>query len=320
MRWTQWIFLQLFERGLAYESEVPVNWCPDLGTVLANEEVEEWRAKGFPVERRPMRQWMLKITEYAERLLEDLDGLDWPESIKEMQRNWIGKSEGAEVDFALGRRNDPRVHDAAGHAVRRDLHGAGAGASAGGADHRAGAARGRGGLSGRRRRARATWSAPNWRRRRRASSPAPMRSIRSTARRFPIWIADYVLWGYGTGAIMAVPAHDARDFEFAQKFGLPIVQVVQPPEGVDWHGYVGDGIAVNSGEYDGLPTAGVQDARSRPGWKQTGQGEGKVNYKLRDWLFSRQRYWGEPFPLLHCDEMRRGARARGRICRCACRR
>ena len=300
VRWTQWIFLQLFKRGLAYESEMPVNWSPDLCAVLANEEVEEWRAKGFSVERRSMRQWVLKITQYAERLLADLDGLDWPESIKEMQRNWIGKSAGAEVDFAIGGETvrvfttRPDTLFGATYMVlapehplvakittpaQADAVAAYRTAAAGKSDlERTELAKEKTGVfTG-------------------AFAVNPV-----NGKQIPVWVADYVLWGYGTGAIMAVPAHDTRDFEFATKFGLPIIQVVQPPAGVDWRGYVDDGIAVNSGEYDGLTTPEFKQRITQ--WlEKTGKGAGKVNYKLRDWLFSRQRFWGEPFPLLHCEK------------------
>ena len=298
VRWTQWIFLQLFKRGLAYESEMPVNWSPDLCAVLANEEVEEWRAKGFTVERRPMRQWVLKITQYAERLLADLDGLDWPENIKEMQRNWIGRSEGAEVDFALGTETvrvfttrpdtlfgatymvlapEHPLVDKITTAEQRAAVQAYRVAAAGKSDlERTELAKEKTGVF--------TGAY--------AVNPVNNQPI-------PVWVADYVLWGYGTGAIMAVPAHDTRDFEFATKFNLPIVQVVEPPAGVDWRGYVDDGIAVNSGPYNGLPTAEFK--KQITAWlAQQGKGAAKVNYKLRDWLFSRQRFWGEPFPLLHC--------------------
>ncbi|MDD4118012.1 MAG: leucine--tRNA ligase [Kiritimatiellae bacterium] len=300
VRWTQWIFLQLFKKGLAYEGEMPVNWSPDLCAVLANEEVEEWRAKGHKVERRAMRQWVLKITEYAERLLADLDGLDWPESIKEMQRNWIGKSEGAEVDFAMDgetirvftTRPDtlfgatymvlapehPLVDKVTTPGQREAVKAYRAAAAAKSDLERTELAKEKTGV----------FTGAH------AVNPVNGESI-------PVWIADYVLWGYGTGAIMAVPAHDTRDYEFAQKFGLPIVQVVRPPEGTDWRGYVDDGVAVNSGEFDGLPTAEFK--KKITAWlEEKGVGEGKVNYKLRDWLFSRQRFWGEPFPLLHCEK------------------
>ena len=299
VRWTQWIFLQIFKRGLAYESDMPVNWSPDLCAVLANEEVEEWRAKGYTVERRSMRQWVLKITEYAERLLADLDGLDWPESIKEMQRNWIGKSEGAEVDFQIGEdkvrvfTTRPDTLFGATYMVLAPEHPlvdkiATPEQAEAVAAYRAAAA-----------------SKSDLERTELAKDKTGVFTGAYAVNpvnqeRIPVWVADYVLWGYGTGAIMAVPAHDTRDFEFATKFDLPIIQVVEPPEGVDWRGYVGDGVAVHSGEYDGLTTAEFKQKITA--WlEETGQGVGKVNYKLRDWLFSRQRFWGEPFPLLHCE-------------------
>ena len=205
---------------LAYVSEAPVNWCPALGTVLANEEVIDGKSEvgGHPVERRPLRQWMLRITAYAERLLDELEGLDWPESIKLLQRNWIGRSEGAEVHFTLAGRDgdDHRFHHAPGYALRRDLPGARAGASAGRLAHRR--------TSGPRwpsiasaPRARATWSAPSWRRKRRGVFTGAFAINPVNGESIPIWIADYVLLGYGTGAIMAVPAHDERDWEFADE-------------------------------------------------------------------------------------------------------
>ena len=300
VRWTQWIFLQLFKRGLAYESEMPVNWSPDLCAVLANEEVEEWRAKGFSVERRSMRQWVLKITAYAERLLADLDGLDWPESIKEMQRNWIGKSEGAEVDFAIGGETirvfttRPDTLFGATYMVLAPEHPLVAKIAT--PEQRAAVAAYRVAASGKSDLERTELAKEKTGVFTGAYAVNPV-----NGKKIPVWVADYVLWGYGTGAIMAVPAHDTRDYEFAQKFGLPIVQVVRPPEGVDWRGYVDDGFAVNSGEYDGLPTAEFKKRITK--WlAKTGKGAGKVNYKLRDWLFSRQRFWGEPFPLLHCEK------------------
>ena len=300
VRWTQWIFLQLFKRGLAYESEMPVNWSPDLCAVLANEEVEEWRAKGFGVERRSMRQWVLKITQYAERLLADLDGLDWPESIKEMQRNWIGKSEGAEVDFAIGSETvrvfttRPDTLFGATYMVLAPEHPLVAKIAT--PEQRAAVAAYRVAASGKSDLERTELAKEKTGVFTGAYAVNPV-----NGKKIPVWVADYVLWGYGTGAIMAVPAHDTRDYEFAQKFGLPIVQVVRPPEGVDWRGYVDDGFAVNSGEYDGLPTAEFKKRITK--WlAKTGKGAGKVNYKLRDWLFSRQRFWGEPFPLLHCEK------------------
>ncbi len=326
VRWTQWIFLQLYnsyynkelkkarpvseleeqglsreeidQRRLAYVAEAAVNWSPDLGTVLANEEVEEWKSKGHRVERRPLRQWMLRITAYAERLIDELEPLDWPESIKLLQRNWIGKSEGAEVDFTLDGETitvyttrpdtlfgatymvlspehplvDTVTTPEQKHAVeqyraqcasksdleRTDLSKEKTGVFTG------------------------------------AYAVNPV-----NGKQIPVWIADYVLMGYGTGAIMAVPAHDERDFAFAQVFGLPILQVVQPPsEDTDWRGFCGyEGSSVNSGFLTGLPTPEAKEKMIL--WlEENGKGRRKVNYKLRDWLFSRQRYWGEPFPIV----------------------
>ena len=329
VRWTQWIFLQLYnsyynkelkkarpvseleeqglsreeidQRRLAYVAEAAVNWSPDLGTVLANEEVEEWKSKGHRVERRPLRQWMLRITDYAERLIDELEPLDWPESIKLLQRNWIGKSEGAEVDFTLDGETitvyttrpdtlfgatymvlspehplvDTVTTPEQKHAVeqyraqcasksdleRTDLSKEKTGVFTG------------------------------------AYAVNPV-----NGKQIPVWIADYVLMGYGTGAIMAVPAHDERDFAFAQVFGLPILQVVQPPsEDTDWRGFCGyEGSSVNSGFLTGLPTLEAKEKMIL--WlEENGKGRRKVNYKLRDWLFSRQRYWGEPFPIVWED-------------------
>ena len=287
---------------LAYLDEVPVNWCPALGTVLANEEVtNEGRSDrgNHPVYRRPLRQWMLRITAYARRLEEELDRVDWPEPIKLMQRNWIGRSEGAEVDFAVAgsdevirvyttrpdtlfgatymvlapehelverittpdRRAEVRAYVAAA-AARSDLD-------------RTADTRDKTGV----------WTGAY------AINPV-------NQQRIPVWVADYVLMGYGTGAIMAVPAHDTRDFEFARAFGLPIVQVVEPPPGIDWRGFTGEGRAVNSGQFDGLPTAEFKQ-RITAWLEERRLGRRAVNYRLRDWLFSRQRYWGEPFPVVH---------------------
>ena len=300
VRWTQWIFLQIFKRGLAYKSELPVNWSPDLCAVLANEEVEEWRAKGFTVERRSMSQWVLKITEYAERLLADLDGLDWPESIKEMQRNWIGKSAGAEVDFQIGA-DTVRVYTTrpdtlfgATYMVLAPEHPlvdkittpeqADAVAA-----YRAAAI------------SKSELERTELAKEKTGVFTGAFAVNPVNQEKIPVWVADYVLWGYGTGAIMAVPAHDTRDYEFATTFNLPIIQVVEPPAGVDWRGYVDDGIAVHSGAYDGLTTAEFKQ-RIIAWLEANGCGVGKINYKLRDWLFSRQRFWGEPFPLLHCAQ------------------
>jgi leucyl-tRNA synthetase len=307
-RWTQWIFLQLYNKGLAYESFAPVNWCPELGTVLANEEVIDGKSEvgGHPVIRVPMRQWMLKITAYAERLLDDLELVDWPESIKEMQRNWIGKSTGAEVNFSLADGSDiisvfttrPDTLFGATYMVLAPEHPlvekittsefAGAVASyKETAASKSDLDRGElnkdksGVFTG-------------------AHAVNPV-----TGNQIPIWIADYVLMGYGTGAIMAVPGHDERDWEFAKKYDLPIVEVVSGGN-VDEAVYTDNenGVCVNSdnGEIsiNGLK---VPDAKSKIiDWLESkGLGKKSINYKLRDWLFSRQRYWGEPFPIIHVD-------------------
>jgi len=302
-KWTQWIFLQLYKKGLAYVAEVPVNWCPALGTVLANEEVIDGKSErgGHPVIRKPMRQWMLKITEYAERLLEDLEELDWSESIKEMQRNWIGKSSGAEVEFAIdGTDKTLRVFT-----TRPDtLFGATYCVMA--PEHE--------------------WvdeiTTPEQRAAVEAYKEQAARKsdLERTdlakdktgvftgayainpvnGKKVPIWIADYVLAGYGTGAIMAVPAHDQRDWEFAMKFGLPIIEVIEGGD-VTKAAYTGDGKHVRSDFLDGLNNE--QAIAKMIEWLETnGKGRGKVTYKLRDWLFSRQRYWGEPIPILHLED------------------
>jgi leucyl-tRNA synthetase len=321
-RWTQWIFLQIYNswfnpetnkaepistfRGddpdsvrLAYVAEVPVNWCPDLGTVLANEEVIDGKSEvgGFPVVRRPMRQWMLRITAFADRLLQELEGLDWPAGIKLLQRNWIGKSEGAEIDFKIDKHEqkirvfttrpdtlyggtflvlapehpliDLIVTNEQWPAIR---------------EYREKTAR-KSDLE----RAELTKEKTGVFTGAQAINPANEQKI-------PIWIADYVLLGYGTGAIGGVPAHDERDLEFAKKFDLPIVEVVQPLDNEPAFGFVGEGIAINSPIIDGLTTAEAKKKITK--WlEERGQGKGAINYKLRDWLFSRQRYWGEPFPI-----------------------
>ncbi|MEN6558166.1 MAG: class I tRNA ligase family protein, partial [Thermoguttaceae bacterium] len=336
------------EHRLAYQLEAPVNWCPDLGTVLANEEVTGGVSErgGFPVVRIPLRQWMLRITAYADRLERDLDQLDWSEGIKQLQRNWIGRSTGAEVDFFVG---DP------GDAIRSEK------------------------LAGSQQVAFDTWKkqrqkagfpqkpdndvlriyttrpdtlfgatymviAPEHPFVERLSSPEQAAAVRAyceqsacksdldrtdlakqktgvftgsyainpvNGQTIPIWVADYVLISYGTGAIMAVPAHDTRDFEFAQQFGLPILQVVasdqQPTAG---EAFIADGVAVNSGPYNGLPTAEFKTRIARD-LDDQGVGRPAVNYKLRDWLFSRQHFWGEPFPILH--ELDVAGRPTGRL-------
>ena len=322
-KWTQWIFLQIYNawfnpktkraepistyRGsdpdsvrLAYVADVPVNWCQELGTVLANEEVVDGKSEvgGFPVVRRPMRQWMLRITAYAERLLDDLDQLDWPEGIKLLQRNWIGRSEGAEIDFKIAN-HDAHVrvfttrpdtlyggtflvlapeHSLVDQIVTEEQ-----------------------------------WPAVREYRERTARKSELERADLSKEKtgvftgayainpannqKIPIWIADYVLLGYGTGAIGGVPAHDERDLEFAKKFDLPIIIVVQPTADEPSIGFTGEGVAVNSPIINGLTSAEAK--KKITAWlEEHGFGKRAINYKLRDWLFSRQRYWGEPFPIV----------------------
>ena len=320
-KWTQWIFEKLYEKGLAYVAEVPVNWCPALGTVLANEEVIDGRSErgNHPVIRRPMRQWMLKITEYAERLLKDLDTLDWSEGIKEMQRNWIGKSTGALVDFKAGEDTitvyttrcdtlfgatymvvspEHKLVDkwlAAGTISNSDEVLA----------YREAAAR------------KSDFERTEMNKEKTGVELKGVRGVNPVnGAELPIFISDYVLASYGTGAIMAVPAHDERDFEFAKVFNLPIVQVVAPDgsdaaktastEPVPYTGEaaftdIAAGVMVSSGFLTGLS---VDDARVKMiAWlEEKGVGKAKTQYKLRDWLFSRQRYWGEPFPVIHWED------------------
>lgn len=308
-KWTQWIFLKLYEQGLAYIAEVPVNWCPALGTVLANEEVIDGKSErgGFPVVRKPMRQWMLKITAYAERLLSDLDQIDWPEHLKEMQRNWIGKSKGAEVDFVIdpetanGTNGNIRVFTTrpdtlfgATYMVLAPEHAL--------VDTITSDAQ-RGAVSD------YIKQAANKSDLQRTDLAKEKTGVFTGAYainpvnggKVPIWIADYVLASYGTGAIMAVPAHDERDWAFAKTFDLPIIEVISGGEDVQAAAHTGDGVAVNSGFIDGLA---VDEAKETMiSWlEQEGKGKGTINYKLRDWLFSRQRYWGEPFPIVHLED------------------
>ncbi|MBW2240637.1 MAG: leucine--tRNA ligase [Deltaproteobacteria bacterium] len=303
VRWTQWIFQKLHERGLAYEAEVAVNWCSALGTVLANEEVIDGKSErgGHPVVRMPMRQWMLRITEYAERLLADLDDLDWPERIKRMQVEWIGRSEGARVSFPIvdgdktievfTTRPDtlfgatymvlapehPLVQKLTTEAQRGEVEA-----------YVAEAAR----KSDRLRMAEGDDKTGVF------TGAFAINPVNDA--RIPVWIADYVLATYGTGAIMAVPGHDERDYAFATKFDLPILEVVAGGN-VAEAAFTGHGTAVNSGFLDRLPT---QEAKTRMNaWlEDQGKGEATINYKLRDWLFSRQRYWGEPFPVMHLED------------------
>jgi len=302
-RWTQWIFKQLFARGLAYQDEKPVWWCPELGTTLANEEVIDGKSEvgGFPCERKPLRQWVLKITEYADKLLEGLDELDWPTSTKEMQRNWIGRSEGAEVDFAVADHDATiRVFTtrpdtlfgatymvlAPEHALVAELTIASQRSAIDA--YREAAAR------------KSELERTELARDKSGVFTGAYAINPVNGARIPIWIADYVLAGYGTGAIMAVPAQDQRDWEFAAKFDLPIIRTVSPPADFDGEAWTGDGPCTNSGFLDGLHVDAAK-ARMIEWLEGQGYGERRINYKLRDWLFSRQRYWGEPFPLVFVD-------------------
>jgi leucyl-tRNA synthetase len=299
-KWTQFIFLKLYEKGLAYRKEVPVNWCPALKTVLANEEVVEGKSErgGHPVFRVPMKQWMLKITEYAERLLRDLDKIDWPEGTKELQRNWIGKSEGLQARFPVqGSSKQIEIFTtrpdtifgatymvlAPEHPLVQELTTPKQKAEV--ENYRSQAAQ-KSELA----RQEATKEKTGAFTGAYAINPFNQAPL-------PVWIADYVMMGYGTGAIMAVPAHDERDNEFAKAFGLPIIQVV---EGGDETAavFTGEGKSVNSDFITGLPTAKAKEAVIEKA-ESEGFGKRTVQYRLRDWLFSRQRYWGEPFPILH---------------------
>ncbi|TGD22107.1 leucine--tRNA ligase [Companilactobacillus suantsaicola] len=301
-KWTQWIFEQMYKKGLAYEAEVPVNWSPDLGTVVANEEIIDGKTErgGFPVIRKPMRQWMLKITAYADRLIDDLDDIDWPESIKEMQRNWIGRSVGAQITFPLvGHEQKVNIfttrpdtafgvqymvlapeHElvdqittpeqkAAVDAYKEEVSHKSDLDRTDLNDEKTGVFTG-------------------------AYAINPV-----NGEKIPVWISDYVLVTYGTGAVMAVPAHDDRDFAFAKKFDLPMKQVIEG--NLDDGAITGDGKHINSDFLDGL---NKEDAINRmvEYLEDKGIGEKKVNYRLRDWVFSRQRYWGEPIPVIHWED------------------
>ena len=303
-KWTQWIFEQLYKKGLAYEAEVPVNWSPDLGTVVANEEVIDGKTErgGFPVIRKPMRQWVLKITAYADRLIDDLDDLDWPEAIKEQQRNWIGRSVGAAINFPISGDENTKIEV---FSTRPDT------------------------IFG----VAALVLAPEHELVKQLTTPEHENEVEAyiekishksdlertdlakdktgvftgsyvvnpvSGEKLPIWIADYVLNSYGTGAVMVVPAHDERDHEFAQKFDLPIVQVIEGGD-VQKEAYTGDGVHINSDFLNGMDKEEAIDAINN--WlEENGVGEKKVNYRLRDWLFSRQRYWGEPIPVIHWED------------------
>jgi leucyl-tRNA synthetase len=302
-KWTQWIFTQLYNKGLAYEDEISVNWCPELKTVLANEEVVDGKSEvgGHPVIRKPMKQWMFRITDYAEKLLEDLDDLDWPSNIKDMQRHWIGKSTGATVKFKVQNSND----EIEVFTTRPDT------------------------LFG------ATYMvlSPEHKLLKKITAPAELKQVEkylndsalksdlertdlnkdksgvftgayainpANNKAIPIWVADYVLISYGTGAIMSVPAHDERDYEFAVKFNIPMIQVLEGGD-ISKAAHTGDGKHINSDFLNGLNKEdGIAKMIS---WlEQKNLGTKKINYKLRDWIFSRQRYWGEPFPLLKYED------------------
>ncbi|MBP0754315.1 leucine--tRNA ligase [Bacillus anthracis] len=302
-KWTQWIFLKLFEKGLAYVDEVPVNWCPALGTVLANEEIIDGKSErgGHPVERRPMRQWMLKITAYGDRLLEDLDELDWPESLKDMQRNWIGRSEGAEVHFNIDGTDEkftvfttrPDTLFGASYCVLAPEHALVADITT--ADQKEAVEAYINSVKMKSDLERTELAKEKTGVFTGAYAVNPV-----NGEKLPIWIADYVLATYGTGAVMAVPAHDERDYEFASTFNLPMKEVVKGGD-ITKEAYTGDGAHVNSAFLDGL---NKEEAIAKMiEWLEvTSAGNQKVTYRLRDWLFSRQRYWGEPIPVIHWED------------------
>ncbi|MBC1888652.1 leucine--tRNA ligase [Listeria booriae] len=302
-KWTQWIFTKLYEKGLAYEAEVAVNWCPALGTVLANEEVIDGKSErgGFPVFRKPMRQWMLKITAYADRLLDDLDLVDWPENIKDMQRNWIGRSEGAEVSFQV-KDNDadftvfttrPDTLFGATYAVLAPEHDLVEKIVTADQKEAVAAYQKQVELKSELERTDLAKDKTGVFTGAYAINPA-------NGEEMPIWIADYVLIQYGTGAIMAVPAHDERDYDFAKQFGLPIKAVLAGGN-VEEEAYTGDGDHINSAFLDGL---NKDDAIAKMiAWLEENEaGTRKISFRLRDWLFSRQRYWGEPIPVIHWED------------------
>jgi leucyl-tRNA synthetase len=309
VKWTQWIFLKLYERGLAYEGVIAINWCPSCKTGLANEEVSQGRCErcGTLVVRKDMRQWLLRITRYADRLLEDLGELDWPSSTLAMQRNWIGRSEGAEVSFTTatpvaGRElrvftTRPDTLYGATYMVLSPEHALVGELTT--PDRRAAVA-----AYQEEARRKSDLERTDLAKDKTGVFTGATATNPVTGRPIPIWIADYVLAGYGTGAIMAVPAHDERDFAFATKFGLPVVQVVRAADGAGGAAdasaaFTDDGVAVNSGPLDGLPTAEAKRAITRD-LEARGVGKAAISYRLRDWVFSRQRYWGEPIPLVHC--------------------
>lgn len=302
-KWTQWIFTKMYEKGLAYQDEIAVNWCPALNTVLSNEEVVDGVSErgGHPVYRRPMKQWMLKITAYADRLLEDLDDVDWPDSIKEMQKNWIGKSEGATVQFdvvdsdtileAYTTRPDtlfgttyvviapehdlldsivPETHKEAVNAYVKEVERKSELERTGTKGDKTG-----------------IFSGVH------VINPVTKEEI-------PVWVADYVIASYGTGVVLATPAHDTRDFAFANKYELPIKQIIELPEGEELP-YTEDGVHINSERLDGLKNEEAIEKIND--WLEANdKGRREVNFRLRDWIFSRQRYWGEPIPIIHWED------------------
>ncbi len=306
-KWTQWIFLKLYDRGLAYMSEVDVNWCEELKTVLANEEVEEKIADGYTVVRRPLRQWVLKITAYADRLLADLDELEWPENVKQMQRNWIGRSEGVEIDFEL-RCHDKKLRV---YTTRPDTL-FGATYLVISPEHP---------LAEKLATAQQLVEVKNYISRAKLKTELERTGLQkektgvftgsyainpATGEPLPVWISDFVLISYGTGAIMSVPAHDSRDWEFAKQYNLPIIEVIKSPHDVEECVFEDkNSTCVNSSNseisLDGLAFA--ESFEKMASWLETKSvGTRKVNYKLRDWIFSRQRYWGEPIPIKHYDD------------------
>ncbi|MGJ8731356.1 leucine--tRNA ligase [Listeria aquatica] len=302
-KWTQWIFEKLYEKGLAYEAEVAVNWCPALGTVLANEEVIDGKSErgGFPVYRKPMRQWMLKITAYADRLIDDLDLVDWPENIKDMQRNWIGRSEGAEVSFQLEGRKEkievfttrPDTLFGVTYVVLAPEHELVEQITTAEQKEAVEAYKKQVELKSELERTDLAKEKTGVATGAYVVNPA-------TGQKIPVWVADYVLIQYGTGAVMAVPGHDERDHEFAKQFNLPILEVVKGGD-VQKEVYSGDGPHVNSDFLDGMNTE--EAIRTISDWlEKEGFGTRKITYRLRDWLFSRQRYWGEPIPVIHWED------------------
>ncbi|KAA0562137.1 leucine--tRNA ligase [Bacillus sp. CH30_1T] len=302
-KWTQWIFTKLYEKGLAYVDEVAVNWCPALGTVLANEEVIDGKSErgGHPVERRPMKQWMLKITAYADRLVEDLEDVDWPESIKDMQRNWIGRSEGAEVNFTIEGHDKsfdvfttrPDTIFGATYAVLAPEHPFVERITTDEQREKVNEYIDK-------IKSKSDLERTDLAKEKTGVFTGAFAINPGNGSKMPIWIADYVLMSYGSGAIMAVPAHDERDYEFAKEFDLPIVEVVAGGN-VEKEAYTGDGDHVNSDFLDGM---GKEEAITKAiSWlEEKNIGTKKVTYRLRDWLFSRQRYWGEPIPVIHWED------------------